>query len=86
MITIGSTVWMTPKEAAARFNVGLQTVYQWVYTRQVTLLDPARDFEGCDVRVTEPSLKTRFHISETSMKERTSRPWGPGVPLQSGGR
>ena len=86
MIKIGATVWLTPKESAERFNVGLQTVYQWVYTRQVKLLDPARDFEGCDVVVTEPSLKTRFHISEASMKERVKRPWGPGVPLQSGGR
>jgi len=72
-------VWLTPGEAAEKFNVALQTVYYWVYSGQVTILD----LQDPELPVSPESLRSKFHISESSMRERTSRPWGPGIRLSS---
>ena len=68
--------WLTPSEAAVKFNVGLQTVYHWIYSGQLELLDVDGD---PTLPVTSESLKTKFHIKEDSISERVKRPWGPGI-------
>jgi len=70
--------WLTPAEAAEKFNVSFQTVYYWIYTNQVELLD----LDDPDLPITVESLRSKFHISETSMKKRTQEPWGAGVRLK----
>ena len=81
MVTFQGKSWLTPSEAAERYNVGLQTVYHWVYTKQLELLN----LEDASLPFTRESLSTKFHISEDSLKERVARPWGAGIKFKKKG-
>ena len=79
MLRYKNEVWLTPNEASEKFNVSFQTIYYWIYTKQVELLD----LEDPELPVTIESLRSKFHISESSLRERTRREWGPGIRLES---